>query len=117
MRAALRRPGRMAADAVQVARGMQSFGRLMRPGPATSLNGPIGPHRRWAWARGRLADVKAIRTSFRGTVNDVVLAVITRGFRDLLTDRGEPVAGRVVRTLVPVSVRGRERARHVQQQG
>jgi len=105
MRAALRRPGRMAADAAQVTRGMQSFGRLMRPGPATSLNGPIGPHRRWAWARGRLADVKTIRTSFRGTVNDVVLAVITRGFRDLLTDRGEPVAGRVVRTLVPVSVR------------
>src|SRR5829696_578988 len=105
MRAALRRPGRMAADAAQVARGMQSFGRLMRPGPATSLNGPIGPHRRWAWARGRLADVKAIRTSFRGTVNDVVLAGITRGFRDLLIGRGEPVDGRVVRTLVPVSVR------------
>jgi WS/DGAT/MGAT family acyltransferase len=40
-----------------------------------------------------------------GTVNDVVLAVITRGFRDLLQSRGEPVADRVVRTLVPVSVR------------
>jgi diacylglycerol O-acyltransferase len=105
MRAAIRRPGRMAADAAQVARGMQSFGRLMRPGAATSLNGPIGPHRRWAWARGRLADVKTIRSSLGGTVNDVVLAVITRGFRDLLTARGEPVDGRVVRTLVPVSVR------------
>src|SRR5215210_7424457 len=39
MRAAMRRPGRMVTDAAQVARGMQSFGRLMRPGPATSLNG------------------------------------------------------------------------------
>ncbi len=39
-----------------------------------------------------------------GTVNDVVLACITGGFRRLLIDRGEPV-DRVVRTLVPVSVR------------
>jgi diacylglycerol O-acyltransferase / wax synthase len=34
-----------------------------------------------------------------------VLTVLTRGFRDLLLSRGEVVDGRVVRTLVPVSVR------------
>ena len=34
-----------------------------------------------------------------------MLAVIARGFRDLLLGRGEPVEGRVVRTMVPVSVR------------
>jgi diacylglycerol O-acyltransferase / wax synthase len=107
-RAAIRRPQRMALDTLRVARGMQTFGRLMRPVPATSLNGPIGPHRRWAWARGRLADVKTIRGSFGGTVNDVVLAVITRGFRDLLSGRGERVEGGVVRTLVPVSVRAEQ---------
>src|SRR5205814_1659419 len=56
--------------------------RLARPG-APGLNGPIGPHRRWSWARGSLADVKEIREAFGGTVNDVVLAVITRGFGDL----------------------------------
>ena len=44
-------------------------------------------------------------TAYGGTVNDVVLAVIARGFRDLLLGRGEPVEGRVVRTMVPVSVR------------
>ena len=31
--------------------------------------------------------------------------MIARGFRDLLQERGEPVEGRVVRTMVPVSVR------------
>jgi WS/DGAT/MGAT family acyltransferase len=108
LRAAIRRPGRIAADAAQVARGMQSFSRLMRPAPASSLNGPIGPHRRWAWARGRLSDVKTIRASFGGTVNDVVLAVIARGFRDLLSSRGEAVDGRFVRSLVPVSVRAEQ---------
>ena len=31
-----------------------------------------------------LDDVKAIRIAFGGTVNDVVLAAVTRGFRELL---------------------------------
>jgi WS/DGAT/MGAT family acyltransferase len=38
-------------------------------------------------------------------VNDVVLAVITNGFRELLLSRGEPLADQTVRTMVPVSVR------------
>ena len=69
------------------------------------LNGPIGPHRRWSWASASLEDVKEIRAAVGGTVNDVVLTVITRGFRDLLLGRGLDVEGKVVRTLVPVSVR------------
>jgi len=71
----------------------------------TALVGPIGPHRRWDWARSTLADVKKVRAGLGGTVNDVVLTAITRGFRDLLLSRGESVEGRVVRSLVPVSVR------------
>ncbi|HEX6349331.1 MAG TPA: wax ester/triacylglycerol synthase family O-acyltransferase [Candidatus Dormibacteraeota bacterium] len=78
--------------------------RLARPA-APGLNGPIGPHRRWSWARGSLAEIKEIREAFGGTVNDVVLAVITRGFRDLLRGRQMALQGRMVRTLVPVSVR------------
>lgn len=50
-------------------------------------------------------DVKLVRRAFGGTVNDVVLANVTRGFRDLLLSRGEEVDGRYVRTMVPVSVR------------
>ena len=69
------------------------------------LNGPIGPHRRWSWASATLEQVKEIRAALGGTVNDVVLAVITRGFRDLLIGRGVDVEGKIVRTLVPVSVR------------
>ena len=92
-------------QAADIARAVTSLRALLRPPPGMSLNGAIGPHRRWAWARGRLADVKAIRTEYGGTVNDVVLAVIARGFRDLLLGRGEPVESRAVRTMVPVSVR------------
>jgi diacylglycerol O-acyltransferase len=87
-----------------VVRGARSLASLVRSTPRSTLNGPIGPHRRWAWARSTLADVKTVRAGLGGTVNDVVLAAITRGFRDLLMGRGESV-DRVVRTLVPVSVR------------
>ncbi len=103
--ATARAPAQAAGQAADLARALVSLSPLLRPPTGTSLNGPIGPHRRWAWARGRLADVKAIRAEYGGTVNDVVLAVIARGFRDLLRERGELVEGCVVRTMVPVSVR------------
>jgi diacylglycerol O-acyltransferase / wax synthase len=89
----------------EIGRGLVSMSGLVRPTEQSTLNGPIGPHRRWDWARSSLSDVKTIRTALGGTVNDVVLSVITRGFRDLLLSRGENVENRVVRTLVPVSVR------------
>ena len=103
----LRRP-RMALDAArEVAKGSIALSSIVRPTPPTSLNGPIGPHRTYAWADVHLDDVKAIRLAHRGTVNDVVLALVTKGFRDLLHSRGESTDDRVIRTLVPVSVRPR----------
>ncbi len=80
---------------------------LVRRPPASSLNGPIGPHIRYAWASTTVADIKTIRKELGGTFNDVVLAAITNGFRELLLARGESV-DRVVRSLVPVSVRPRD---------
>ena len=44
-----------------------------------------------------------------GTVNDVVLAAITRAFRQLLVTRGEDVESRIVRTPVPAVRRRGER--------
>jgi len=104
-RSALRGPRRAAEGLGEILRGLGSLGRLAQGETVSSLNGVVGPYRRWAWATASLADIKKIRAALGGTVNDVVLAVITRGFRDLLKARREPVEGRVVRTLVPVSVR------------
>jgi WS/DGAT/MGAT family acyltransferase len=80
---------------------------LVRPPPVSSLNGPIGPHRRYAWTSTSVEDIKVIRRGLGGSFNDVVLASITNGFRELLLSRGETV-DRIVRTLVPVSVRPRD---------
>jgi diacylglycerol O-acyltransferase len=96
-----RAAGEHAAHAV---RGLAAYAGIVRPPEATALNGPVGPHRRWDWARARLTDVREIRAALGGTVNDVVLAAITAGFRDLLRSRGEST-DRTIRTLVPVSVR------------
>jgi hypothetical protein len=73
---------------------------------ARSLNGPIGPHRRWAWTDGKVEEFKTARTALGGTVNDVILTAISSGFRDLLASRGELSSEKlVVRSMVPVSVR------------
>jgi WS/DGAT/MGAT family acyltransferase len=84
---------------------MTSAASVLRPPGSSSLTGPVGPHRTWAWAHLRLQDVKSVRSALGGTVNDVVLAVVAGGLRELLESRGEPVDGRKVRALVPVSVR------------
>jgi WS/DGAT/MGAT family acyltransferase len=88
-----------------VSKGMTALSKVAAPAQQPDLNGPIGPHRRWDWARTTMREVKQVRAAHGGTVNDVVLTIIAGGFRDLLLSRGEEVAGRVVRTLVPVSVR------------
>jgi diacylglycerol O-acyltransferase / wax synthase len=105
LRATTRGWRQLASIAGDVVRGATSFAGVVRPTVPSTLNGPIGPHRRWDWARTTLADVKTVRKGLGGTVNDVVLAVLTKGFRDFLLGRGESVDDRVVRTLVPVSVR------------
>jgi diacylglycerol O-acyltransferase len=106
-RFAARSPARVLRTAAVTARGLWSLTGVVAPPPPSSLNGPIGPHRRWGWGRSQLSDVKRVRSVFGGTVNDVVLTVIAGGFRALLAARGEPTQ-RDVRTRVPVSVRSGE---------
>jgi diacylglycerol O-acyltransferase len=103
--AALRSPRQTLQRGVETARAFASIASKLLPPPQTSLNGSYGPHRRWTSTHASLADVKLVRRSLGGTVNDVVLAAITGGFRDLLIGRGEQLKGRAVRTMVPVSVR------------
>jgi diacylglycerol O-acyltransferase len=101
---ALPAPRQLARRGQDAARGLLRMRGVIRPTPPSSLNGSVGPHRRWSWGRAQLSDVKTVQGALGGTVNDVVLACIAGGFRSLLISRGESV-DRVIRTLVPVSVR------------
>ncbi|HEX2568194.1 MAG TPA: wax ester/triacylglycerol synthase family O-acyltransferase [Polyangia bacterium] len=72
--------------------------------PASSLNQPIGPHRRFETVQLDLAEIRRIRRVLGGTVNDVILAVVAGALRTLLEERGEQL-GPDLRAMVPVSVR------------
>jgi diacylglycerol O-acyltransferase len=75
------------------------------PAPNSPLNAPVGRQRRVALARAELGDIKKIRKAYGGTVNDVLLNVVTGALREWLLSRGEPVvAGTSVRALVPLSM-------------
>lgn len=93
-------------------RGLTNFGKAAAEVmPKTSLNAPIGAHRRYQVVRVPLAEVKRIRKAYGTTVNDVVLSLVTAGLRRLLTARGESVAGLLLKAMVPVSVRDASQAR------
>ena len=98
-------PRRALSAASSTARGLARYAQNLVGGPPLSIEGTIGPHRSWAHADASLADVKTVGHALGGTVNDVVLAVVTGGFRRLLEARDEDPTTAVIRTLVPVSTR------------
>ncbi|HEX3975690.1 MAG TPA: wax ester/triacylglycerol synthase family O-acyltransferase [Solirubrobacteraceae bacterium] len=105
LRSALSAWPQVLASAASTVRALTAAAPALRPA-TTSLTGSIGPHRTWSWAKVSLPEVKRMRQALGGTVNDIVLTVITNGFRNLLDERGEAMPrDRVVRTMVPVSVR------------
>jgi WS/DGAT/MGAT family acyltransferase len=77
----------------------------MNPAPETPLNVPIGPHRRFVGVRNELRHFKTIKNAFGGTVNDVVLTVVSGSLREWLQSRGVRTEGLELRALVPVSIR------------
>jgi diacylglycerol O-acyltransferase / wax synthase len=92
-------------QATETVRGAAKFVPSLWPAPGSSLSGNIGKQRRYTLARASLDDVKAIKRKHGGTVNDVVLAAISGGFRELLLARGEEPQPHMVPSLVPVSTR------------
>jgi WS/DGAT/MGAT family acyltransferase len=72
--------------------------------PRTSLNGAVTPHRRFAFASLPLDDVKAVKSAFGATVNDVVMAICASALRRWLIDHDELPEDPLL-AAVPVSVR------------
>jgi diacylglycerol O-acyltransferase / wax synthase len=116
----VRRPfevGRSAVDAAlhpertlsRAREAVEGFGEVawagLNPAPDTPLNVPISGHRRVYWVQTELAQFKAIKNSLGGTVNDVVLAVVTGALARWLRTRGVRTDGLELRAQVPVSIR------------
>ena len=101
------RPGRTLGRAREVAAAVAEVARAgLEAAPKTALDVAPGPHRRVALVQADLDDFKAVKNAFGGTVNDVVLAVVTGALRGFLDSRGDPIDGLELKACVPVSVRG-----------
>jgi WS/DGAT/MGAT family acyltransferase len=75
--------------------------------PKTSFNGPVSPHRRFAFGSLPLDSVKRLKNELGITVNDVVVALCATAVRDWLLDRDELPREPLV-AMIPVSVRTEE---------
>ena len=93
----------------QVSEAAEALGEVgwnfANPAPEVPLNQPIGAHRRFEWVRGDLVQFKRIKAALGGTVNDVVLAVVSGALRRWLHARGVRTEGMELRAQVPVSIR------------
>jgi diacylglycerol O-acyltransferase len=92
----LRRHWRRIADAAADFRGRA---------PVTSLSQPISATRRLATLRLPLDELHQAGHRLGVTLNDLLLAVVTGGLRDLLAERGDDLAGLALRASVPVGAR------------
>jgi diacylglycerol O-acyltransferase / wax synthase len=95
----------------QVLEGIGATSKMIGAGmaaPSTPFNVEIGPHRRIAFVRADLADLKRVKNEHGGTVNDVVLSVVAGALGNYLRARGHDTSELEMRAMVPVSVRTEE---------
>jgi diacylglycerol O-acyltransferase len=105
LRAVFRGPRRAAAAVVDAAEAAGAFARTGLGAPSTPFNVDIGPYRRFAWVQTELQELKRIKNELGGTVNDVVLAVVTGALARYLRGRGQSTRDLELRAMVPISVR------------
>jgi diacylglycerol O-acyltransferase / wax synthase len=104
--AAAAQPGRTLAAAREVAEGLGEVAWAgLNAAPDSPLNVKIGPCRAVAFVPARLEDFKRVKNVFGGTVNDVMLAVVTGALRHWMRQRGMRAEGLELRAGVPVSTR------------
>lgn len=93
--------------------GLRTLGRGLRraipyftvPVKRAFFNGEFSPKRQVSTTSFSFEQVRAVRKATTGTVNDVVLAVVSLAFREYLRRHGESLEDRELRVLLPVNVR------------
>ncbi len=110
VRRVLRGPRRALRKATDAALAAGSFAWTGIAAPPSPFNFNVGPHRRFAWVRASLGDMKQVKNELGGTVNDVILAAVAGALGRYLRARGHSTAGLELRAMVPVSVRTAEQS-------
>ena len=88
-------------------RAAQVFGNfLMRPAITAPFNATaVGPRRRVLYLKKPFGEIREIRRAFGGTINDVVLTVVSEAVARYLRAHDERVDNQYMRILCPVNVR------------
>ncbi len=108
LRRVLRGPRRAVRKATESVAAAGSFAWTGIAAPRSPFNFEVGPHRRFAWVRASLADMKHVKNELGGTVNDVILAAVAGALGRYMRARGHATVGLELRAMVPVSVRSAE---------
>jgi diacylglycerol O-acyltransferase len=108
VRRVMRGPRRAFRKASEAALAAGSFAWTGIAAPSSPLNFDVGPHRRFAWVRASLSDMKQVKNELGGTVNDVILAAVAGALGRYMRARGHATVGLELRAMVPVSVRTSE---------
>jgi diacylglycerol O-acyltransferase / wax synthase len=78
------------------------------PPPMLPFNGPCSGERRLAWSEFSFAEARIVRNVLGGTVNDVVLTVLSESVARYVKHHGQKTKDKIVRFMVPVSLRQKE---------
>lgn len=93
----------------KAAKVMSSF--VTRPVMTAPFNaGAVGPKRSLGWMKRSFNDLRHIRRAFGGTINDVVLTVVSAAVSEYLTDQNEETSDQYLRIMCPVNVRTEDQA-------
>jgi diacylglycerol O-acyltransferase / wax synthase len=93
----------------RAARVLSQF--LTRPAITAPFNaGLVGPSRQVRYLRKSFTEIREIRRALGGTINDVVLAVLSEAVARYLDSRGEATESQYLRVMCPVSVRTEDQA-------
>lgn len=84
---------------------------LTRPAMTAPFNASlVGPRRRVRYLKKSFGEIREIRRALGGTINDVVLAVVTEAVARYLEQHGEETESQYLRIMCPVSVRTEDQA-------
>ena len=92
---------------------METLGQTMRRVSETPLNQPIGRNRRFDWMTMDLGEVKRVRRALGGSLNDVVLTIVTGAVQRIMERRCVDVSEMDFRVLAPVSLRVKGESGHI----
>ena len=93
VRRVVRGPRRALRKATEAVVAAGSFAWTGVAAPRSPFNFDVGPHRRFAWVRASLSDMKQVKNELGGTVNDVILAAVAGALGRYMRSRGHATVG------------------------